>query len=259
MPAPASPDPSSVQEREYRFPYHYIPAVEGGQIAYSVAMDWAADYLNGIELVRKTLERLGAKRMCDVGCGDGRLINELSAKAPDVQFRGIDVSARALALANLFRTRDNVQFREHDLTASIAADLGNQDLVTLIEVLEHVPPEHAVAFLRRAYELVRPGGTFLVTVPHANVPVHAKHYRHFTGESLLAVLRSALGDEPPIDIRFMDKVELGVRWLAAKLAKNRYFSIEPLFQWRLRRRLGVAFVPEAVGSRVVATVTKTAA
>jgi SAM-dependent methyltransferase len=254
--AEPSTDPASVQEREYRFPYHYIPAVEGGQIAYSVAMDWAADYLNGIELVRSTLERLGAKRVCDVGCGDGRLLNELSTSTSGVHFQGIDVSTRALALANLFRTRDNVQFRELDLRDSIAPDLLNQDLVTLIEVLEHVPPEHAVTFLQRAYQLVRPGGTFLVTVPHSNVPVHAKHYRHFTGSSLLAVLREALGTEAQIEIQFMDRVEAGMRLLASKLARNRFFSIEPLFQWRLRRRLGVNFVPEAVGARAVATITK---
>jgi SAM-dependent methyltransferase len=251
-----SADPAVLQESEYKFPYHYIPAVEGRGIAYSVAIDWAADYLNGIELVRSTVRSLGARRVCDIGCGDGRLINELSTSFPDVQFNGIDVSARALALANLFRTRDNARFRELDLRSSLDEDLLGQDLVTSIEVLEHVPPEHALAFLQRAYSLVRPGGTLLVTVPHSNVPVHAKHYRHFSGETLLEVLRSALGSAPAIELRFTDKVELGVQRLASKLAKNRYFSIEPLFQWRLRRRLGVAFVPESVAARAVAIVTK---
>src|SRR6478752_9492155 len=110
-----STDPAAIQESEYRFPYHYIPAVAGRDIAYSVAMDWAADYLNGIELVRSTVQALGARRVCDVGCGDGRLINELSVACPAVEFNGIDVSVRALALANLFRTRDNARFRELDL------------------------------------------------------------------------------------------------------------------------------------------------
>jgi SAM-dependent methyltransferase len=251
-----APDPSAIQESEYRFPYHYIPAVETRGIAYSVAMDWAADYLNGIELVRSTVQRLGARRVCDVGCGDGRLINELSASCPGVQFNGIDVSTRALALANLFRTRDNAHFRELDLRSTLDEDLLEQDLVTAIEVLEHIPPEHAVAFLQRAYSLVRPGGTFLVTVPHANVPVHAKHFRHFTGQTLLTVLREALGGSATIELQFMDKVEVGLDLLAAKLARNRYFSIEPLFQWRLRRRLGVSFVDEAVAARAVATITK---
>ena len=103
---------------------------------------------------------------------------------------------------------------------------------------------------------MRPGGTFLVTVPHSNVPVHAKHFRHFTGDTLLGVLRDALGPQPQIEIQFMDRVEAGVRLLASKLARNRFFSIEPLFQWRLRSRLGVHFVAEAVGARAVATICK---
>ncbi len=256
MADPSPPDPGAIQESEYRFPYHYIPAVAGSEIAYSVAMDWAADYLNGIELVRATVQRLGARRVCDVGCGDGRLINELSMTCSDTEFCGIDVSSRALALANLFRTRDNARFRQHDLRLTAAADLLDQDLVTSIEVLEHIPPEHAQAFLQRAFALVRPGGTFLVTVPHSNVPVHAKHYRHFTGALLTEVLRGALGEGPRIEISFMDRVEVGLDRLASKLARNRFFSIEPLFQWRLRRRLGVRFVPENVAARAVAVITK---
>lgn len=252
----ARQDPASIQEGEYRFPYHYIPAVAGGEISYAVAVDWAADYLNGIELVRSTLTRLGARRVCDVGCGDGRLINELSVACPEVAFVGVDVSTRALALAGLFRTRENAEFRELDLRSGAAADLMAQDLVTLIEVLEHIPPEHSGGFLQRAYSLVRPGGTFLVTVPHANVPVHAKHYRHFTGETLLQALRGALGAEPSIDVQFTDKLERGLSRLTSKLARNRFFCIEPLFQWQLRRRLGVHFVPEAEASRAVATITK---
>lgn len=256
MAEPSPHDPGAIQESEYRFPYHYIPTIVGREIAYSVAMDWAADYLNGIELVRTTVQRLAARRVCDVGCGDGRLINELSTSCPEVEFCGLDVSSRALALANLFRTRDNARFHQHDLRTTPAVDLLNQDLVTSIEVLEHIPPEHAQAFLQRAYALVRPGGTFLVTVPHANVPVHAKHYRHFTGVSLAESLRAALGDAPIVELSFMDRVERGLGLFAAKLARNRFFSIEPLFQWRLRRRLGVNFVPENVAARAIALITK---
>ncbi len=251
-------DPGSIQEREYWFPYHYIPAVRGDAVKYAVAMDWAADYLNSIELVREILRQTNAKRVCDVGCGDGRLINELAQHFPAAEFNGLDVSARAVALAQLYSGTSNATFRVLDLRSAAASDLPGQDLVTLIEVIEHLPPEDCASFIKSAFDLLKPGGTLLATVPHANVPVHAKHYRHFTGGLFRQTIQSAVGAEAKIDIRFMDCVERGFDWVLSRLARNRFFCIEPAFQWRLKRRLGVRFIEETAASRVVAVVTRAA-
>lgn len=251
MPEPA-PGKTALQEAEYGFPYHYIPKVERGSVVYSVAMDWAADYLNGIELVRKKVKDLAPRRVCDVGCGDGRLLNELAPEFPDSRFVGVDSSRRAVTLAEAFRRSANVEFHcspEPDQ----APHEGLYDLVTLIEVYEHIPPADGLAFLEHVGRLVRPGGTLLLTVPHRNVPVTPKHYRHFDGATLASELERAL-EGALVTLSFAGRVRTGFRRLATRLARNRVYCIEPLFQWMLRRDLGVRSVPEATASKVVATV-----
>lgn len=246
-------DPRQVQEDEYAFPYHYIPERRGGRVRHSIGMDWAAEYLNGIELVETTIQRERPASVCDVGCGDGRLINELAPRYLDVEFRGVDFSERAVQLARLFSRSPNACFSRDELTTLPREYFG---LVTLIEVLEHIPPADAKAFLVQVYSLVEPGGAILMTVPHANVPLHRKHFRHFTGESLRVELREAV----PVaaEIRFMGRMETGLERVASRLIHNRYYSIELLVQWRMAKRLGVEFVPEQRATKVVASVRKPA-
>lgn len=94
----------------------------------------------------------------------------------------------------------------------------------------------------------------IVTVPHANKPLQKKHYRHFTGATLQAAIQDAVGSLP-VDVRFLDKRPSGFDWLVSKLARNRYFTIEPLFQRQLRRRARGGYVDEPSCGRLVAKVT----
>lgn len=245
-------DPRKVQEDEYRFPYHYVPDVKRGRVVYALSVDWAADYLSSMDIVRHQLKQSRARTLCDFGCGDGRMINELAPEFPEVEFTGLELSERALAFARLFANRSDVAF-----LSSAASPDASFDLVTCIEVFEHIPLADADAFLRSAWSRVRPGGTLLLTVPHANIPVHAKHFRHFTGETLEASLRQGIGagiDE--LRLGYVGRVERGLSRLFSKLARNRLMTIEPLFQWRLKRRLRVEYLPEAKASRVVAVLRR---
>lgn len=249
-------DPRHVQEDEYRFPYHYVPDVKGSHIVYSLAIDWAADYLSSMDLVRTELRVRGANSLCDFGCGDGRLINQLAPEFPEVTFTGLELSERALAFARIFAGGANASFRS---STSDSSDKPH-DLVTCIEVFEHIPPHQADGFLQAAWAQVRPGGMLLLTVPHSNVPVHAKHFRHFTGKSLEIALRSGLGSElESLRLDYFGRIERGLSRFVSKLARNRLLTIEPLFQWRLRRRLRVEYLPEADASRIVAFARRTAA
>ena len=249
---PESSRERRAQERQYYFPYHYIPRREGARIVYAAALDWAGDYLESLDLIGAVVQETGARRICDVGCGDGRLINELAVRFPDKEFAGVDYSERAIALAELFRTAANARFVAGDLSSMGPA---SYDLVSLVEVLEHIPPDETADFLRRAFDLVAPGGTLAITVPHANKPLQAKHYRHFTGALLRRVLTESLGPVS-MDVRFIDPVPRGIAWLVGKLARNRYFTIEPLFQRQLRRRAKGGFVEERRAGRLLARVRR---
>jgi 2-polyprenyl-3-methyl-5-hydroxy-6-metoxy-1,4-benzoquinol methylase len=246
-----------IQERQYYLPYHYIPRRAGDRIVYAARLDWAAEYLKSIELVAAAVTNTGAVQILDLGCGDGRLINELSGRFEDRRFVGVDYSQRAVAMAELYREHANAEFIAGTVD-SAPLHRSSYDLVTLIEVLEHIPIGETESFLRGAFSMVRPGGVLLVTVPHANKPLQRKHFQHFTGHGLGRLL-SQVSAQPveAVDLRFVDLQERGLAWLRAKLAMNRLFTIEPLFQSELRRRSMLTFVPEERCGRIVAQIRRT--
>lgn len=178
-------DPRARQAALYAFPYHYLPRFYGRSFRQTRHWNFALSYLATLELVTRTLKGLGTntRTLCDVGCGDGALLHHLSRRL-DGKLLGVDVDSRALDWARLFNP--DLEFVERDI---VRTPLDRRfDVVTLIEVIEHVPPAELPDFLDAAFGLLRGGGVAIVTVPHANTPVHPKHFQHFTCDSLRAVL-----------------------------------------------------------------------
>jgi len=60
--------------------------------------------------------------------------------------------------------------------------------VTLIETLEHVPPDAADRVLSELNRILKPGGRLVVSVPTPLLPRPEKHYRHYEPRELSAVL-----------------------------------------------------------------------
>jgi 2-polyprenyl-6-hydroxyphenyl methylase / 3-demethylubiquinone-9 3-methyltransferase len=100
--------------------------------------------------------RLAGKRVLDVGCGGGILAESMAGRGADVT--GIDLSEKALRVAQLHLLESGAKVR-YELAAVDAyaeAHAGAFDVVTCMELLEHVPdPAAMVAACGR---LVRLGG-----------------------------------------------------------------------------------------------------
>jgi 2-polyprenyl-6-hydroxyphenyl methylase/3-demethylubiquinone-9 3-methyltransferase len=100
---------------------------------------------------------LAGKRVLDVGCGGGILADSMARKGASVV--GIDLAGKALKVAQLHALEagtPNVEYREISAEAIAAQEPGSFDVVTCMEMLEHVPdPASVVAACRR---LVKPGG-----------------------------------------------------------------------------------------------------
>ena len=118
--------------------------------------------LNPLRL--RYIERIVAlrgARALDVGCGGG-ILSEAMARA-GAQVLGIDLAAEVLAVAELHALEAGVQV---EYAAVAAEELARQrpgafDLVTCMELLEHVPdPAASVAALAAA---VKPGGDIIVS------------------------------------------------------------------------------------------------
>ena len=103
------------------------------------------------------LAGLRGKAVLDVGCGGGILSESMAARAAHVT--GIDLAARPLGVARLHALESGVQnleYREIATEALAAEAPARFDVVTCMEMLEHVPDPAAVVAACSA--LVRPGG-----------------------------------------------------------------------------------------------------
>ena len=108
------------------------------------------------EYVASRIELAGAK-VVDVGCGGGLLSESLAARGADVL--GIDASEDSLAAAraHLDVSGLNVEYRASTAEALAESLPGRFDLVTCMELIEHVPD--GATLVAACARLARPGGT----------------------------------------------------------------------------------------------------
>jgi len=177
------------QENQYAFPYHHLVDYGDGIIQINRLWAWAINYLGRIEIICQTLKTIEFSNLLDIGCGDGKLLGVLSSQYGDKVFTGIDYSSQAIRLANSLCSSDCVGFREEDIYKSNKAD--KFDVVTLIEVAEHIPPDNLHKFICCVIEYMRPGGYLICTVPSINIPIPKKHYQHFSSQMMIDVVAKA--------------------------------------------------------------------
>jgi 2-polyprenyl-6-hydroxyphenyl methylase / 3-demethylubiquinone-9 3-methyltransferase len=100
---------------------------------------------------------LDGKRALDVGCGGGILADSMARKGAEVL--GIDLSTKALKVAQLHALEaqtPRVTYREVSAEALAIESPGQFDVVTCMEMLEHVPAPESVVLACSA--MVKPGG-----------------------------------------------------------------------------------------------------
>ena len=99
---------------------------------------------------------LDGARAIDVGCGGGILAESLADKGAKVT--GIDVAPRVLATArlHLHESGHDVEYREVTVEAMAEEASGGFDVLTCMEMLEHVPDPASV--IDATARLLKPGG-----------------------------------------------------------------------------------------------------
>jgi len=109
---------------------------------------------------------LAGRRALDVGCGGGLLAEGMARRGARVT--GIDLAPAALQVARLHALEAGigVDYREVAVEALAAAEPGAFDLVTCLEMLEHVPDPAGV--LQAMARLVRPGGDVVCSTINRN-------------------------------------------------------------------------------------------
>jgi 2-polyprenyl-3-methyl-5-hydroxy-6-metoxy-1,4-benzoquinol methylase len=214
-----------IQDDDYAFPYHYVPQFRDGY-THTYSWPWGIYYVSAMEFVLDKVADLRPRSVADVGTGDGRLVRELVLSLPGALVTGIDYSARAIQLAQALNP--NLDFRCLDIIGDTTE--GRFDVVTLVEVFEHIPPDLTQPFVAALRALVNDDGTLLVTVPHRNVRVSKKHFQHFSAESLERHFSMHFERD---EVAFLDKrcrTVDALRWLL----ENKYFILK---HWGIRNRL----------------------
>lgn len=113
-----------------------------------------------------THARLAGKRVLDVGCGGGILAEAMAARG--AQVTGIDLGEAPLAVARLHLKESGQQVDYRKIAAEDLAreQPGGFDVVTCLEMLEHVPDPAAT--VAACAQLVRPGGQVFFSTINRN-------------------------------------------------------------------------------------------
>ena len=120
-------------------------------------LDWIQSFCN-----------LQGKRILDVGCGGGILTDSLARKGGLTT--GIDLSTKALKVAELHALEAqtlNVDYREISVESLAEECPGSFDVVTCMEMLEHVPDPASVVMA--CATLAKPGGWVFFSTINRNL------------------------------------------------------------------------------------------
>jgi 2-polyprenyl-6-hydroxyphenyl methylase / 3-demethylubiquinone-9 3-methyltransferase len=109
---------------------------------------------------------LVGKRVLDVGCGGGILSESMAVRGAKVT--GLDLSEKALSVArlHLLDSGQSVEYRLQAVEDLATEQAGQYDVVTCMEMLEHVP--EPASTIRACAKLVRPGGTVFFSTINRN-------------------------------------------------------------------------------------------
>lgn len=109
---------------------------------------------------------LRGKRVIDVGCGGGLLSEGMAAQGADVI--GIDLGEKALGVAklHLFESGLKVDYRHVAAEQMAEAEPAGFDVVTCLEMLEHVPDPASI--VRACARMAKPGGDVFFSTINRN-------------------------------------------------------------------------------------------
>jgi SAM-dependent methyltransferase len=166
----------ALQELAYDFPYHHL--VETTPFNETRHLFWGYKYAAYLEKIVEELKKYNFNSLVEIGCGDGRVITEISRKFKNKKLVGVDYSEKSLAFAKAFSPHINFLTKTEE----------KFDGFLLVEVLEHINPKEMDSFLNSISLNLNEKGFGIITTPCDNVPLQDKHYQHFNKELIYKTL-----------------------------------------------------------------------
>jgi 2-polyprenyl-6-hydroxyphenyl methylase/3-demethylubiquinone-9 3-methyltransferase len=120
-----------------------------------------------LEWIGRWVPSLEGKKIADIGCGGGILAESMAIRGADVT--GIDLAEQALKAAERHALEKGVPVRYLSMAAESLSALepAQYDVVTCMEMLEHVPDPSAI--VQACADLVKPGGHVFISTLNRNL------------------------------------------------------------------------------------------
>jgi len=120
-----------------------------------------------LDFINQHSNGLFNKKVVDIGCGGGILAESMAKAGAEVV--GLDMASASLEIAKLHGLESGINVEYHCVTAESFADSheGQFDVVTCMEMLEHVPDPASV--VRACAKLVKPGGHVFFSTLNRNI------------------------------------------------------------------------------------------
>lgn len=165
------------------------PSSDDGQLAEEVLEKPLSLNDQRLGEVMTALRSSGAKRVLDLGCGEGKLLRELLKDKQFDEILGMDVSVRSLEIASKRLKIDDLPSFQAERIKLIHGSLmyrdkrlAGFDAAAVVEVIEHLDPPRLSAFERVLFQHAKPQ-TVVLTTPNAEYNVMwetlpAGNFRH---------------------------------------------------------------------------------
>jgi tRNA (cmo5U34)-methyltransferase len=152
----------------------------------------AVNYLNALDNIphRKEGESIlienipvDAKRILDIGTGDGRLIRLIKAVLPKIEVVALDVSPVMIkAVKENFSNDSTVKVIEHDMEIPLP-DMGYFDVIVSSFAIHHLKHERKYSLYKEIYDMLYPAGLFC-NLEHVSSPSIAQHNKFLKAVSI---------------------------------------------------------------------------
>jgi 2-polyprenyl-3-methyl-5-hydroxy-6-metoxy-1,4-benzoquinol methylase len=138
----------------------------------------------------------------DIGCGPGTFIGTLKSPALSI---GVDIAENQIAYAQSRYKSPSHQFKCID-SIPLPFEAGAFQVVTIIELIEHLSMKDNFALMREAFRILEPNGLILISTPNyaslwpvierfvnkfGDISYEHQHITHFNRSSLDALMQQA--------------------------------------------------------------------
>jgi 2-polyprenyl-3-methyl-5-hydroxy-6-metoxy-1,4-benzoquinol methylase len=178
--------------------------------------------------------------LLDIGIGRGEMLSCMK-KWGYTNFCGVDISPSTVSFCSSLGLPCK---QVEDTSSWLRGNEKTFDLITLLDVLEHIKKEEIVPFLKALKGSLKPGGMLIVQVPNMQAPDSQLHrYNDFTHEvgfienSLRQTLQvsgfsncSIYGFEDSVSLKIREKVRLILRqlfWSYVRLLRKINGNLSP--------------------------------